>query len=159
MAGIGIVRQREGSANDEANDAKEIHCKPLIVDFSGMIARQVEIRRRPQTNDDPHEEECKKNTVSRIVMWTELVVESEGNGEEAQRSEQVTVYIDGLVMKVAETGYGFPVAVGDWPIMAEDVLIILLPWFQVVPAPEKADIAGDVLESSTRPIRQSHQSL
>lgn len=98
-----------------------------------MISQKVEVSGGTEADDCSNEKEGQEDTIFGAIAGAELVVQGESKGEEPKGPEQVTIHIHGLVMEIAKTGDGFPVAAGDGSVMAEDIFVVLLPWLNAIP--------------------------
>lgn len=93
----------------------------------------MEICRRAKAYDSSQKKEAQQDTIFKVILAAELTVEGKSDGEKAKGTEQVTVNVDGLIMEVAKTPNGIPMTTRAGAVIAQDVLVVLLPGFQAVP--------------------------
>ena len=134
MTGKGIVRQRECTASDQANDAEEIHREPSVVDLIRMVAHKVEVCREAEACYGTDKENRQDGQVLVSIANAQHPETRDDRGhEEAHRCQEMRIDVHGLVVHVEQTGVGLAVSARASAVGTVDELIVPLPWLDGVP--------------------------
>ncbi len=131
-----VIDSRDKGAHNNNDNAEQVHTMPELLDLLRVYAKQVKGRTEEQTTLGRPKEDAKHEVVGsqheRELRLRETPHDSGRDERQEQGADQVSVYIARLVVQKGQAGEDLEIIRLFAAIAAEDVLVIPLPFRDVV---------------------------